>query len=393
MALLAGTLPSPFEPSSRPSLLGILSILALGLMGLRLPSAKLAHKILFTVLEFGLILTLTLLNNTEGRFFPLLWLVVVIRSCLIFRPWGRFVITGLAYLAFLLTLFFWERIPKIQALPAAIPQAQLNSTVLTLKLFASLSFGLTLTFVLLLISSLVAERHSREKLAVANRRLQRYALRIKDQAALEERNRIARDIHDSLGHSLTALNIQLEGAQKLWQLQPHKAQTMLAEAKRLGSTALQQVRQSVSTMRSGLLNGKALAGAMAADLPAAIAALIEESYRTTGIFPDCQISLPYPLPDEIQTAVYRITQEALTNISKHAKATEVRIDLRTTATRLVLRIEDNGRGFPVNQNTTGFGIQGMRERTAALGGHFKLVSRAGAGCQIRVSIPVEQVLE
>jgi signal transduction histidine kinase len=279
-------------------------------------------------------------------------------------------------MSFLLTLFL--RVESHEA--RLMEQDQLKFTFLLLKLNFAFLFGLTLVFVLLLINALLAERQSREKLMLANEQLRQYALRIKDQVTLQERNRIARDIHDSLGHYLTALNIQLEGAVKLWQSNPLKAQTFLGEAKRLGSTALQEVRQSVSTLRSDPLQGRSL--------EEAIASLVEETERATGVLPDYSINLLYPLPVEVSTTVYRIVQEALTNICKHAAATKVKIHLSATTTDLSLVILDNGRGFRLDQNTTGFGLQGMRERAVALGGRFEIESQPNAGCRIAAQFPL-----
>ncbi|MBV9388519.1 MAG: histidine kinase, partial [Chroococcidiopsidaceae cyanobacterium CP_BM_ER_R8_30] len=100
-----------------------------------------------------------------------------------------------------------------------------------------------------------------------------------------------------------------------------------------------------------------------------------------------------PLSIETSTAVYRIVQEGLTNICKHAAATKVQIRLNATATDLSLVIEDNGKGFRLDQNTTGFGLQGMRERTVVLGGRFDIESEPGAGCRITAHFPLMRLLE
>ena len=377
MSVLTEVLPAPHHQSTQFPLLIILGIAGFGVLGLRLPTGKQISKVLYTGLEFGLVLLPIFLDSRAGiRCFPLLCFIVVIRSCLIFKPRGRLIVAGVAFMSFLLALFL---LVQVRAAPLMI-QEQLKFTFLLLKLNFALSFGLALVFVLLLINALLAERQSREKLMLANEQLRQYALRIKDQVTLQERNRIARDIHDSLGHSLTALNIQLEGALKLWQANPVRAQTFLMEAKRLGSTALQEVRQSVSTLRSDPLQGQSLEDA--------IASLVKEAYRATGVLPDYSINLLYPLPVEVSTTVYRIVQEALTNICKHAAATEVQIQLSVTTTDLSLVIQDNGRGFRLDQNTTGFGIQGMRERAVALGGQFDIESQPAAGCRISAHFPL-----
>jgi two-component system, sensor histidine kinase and response regulator len=198
--------------------------------------------------------------------------------------------------------------------------------------------------------------------------------RIEAMATLEERNRIARDIHDSLGHALVALNVQMETSLALWQDNPAKAHEFLVEAKQLGSDALKAVRQSVSEMRTDPLQGQLL--------EEAIATLTQEFYRTTNIQPQCQINLSRPLSLPLNTAVYRIIQEGLTNICKHAQATAVQIHVYTDPSGLTLILQDNGKGFRLNENKCGFGLQGMRERTAALGGHLEIASEPDSGCKI-----------
>lgn len=203
--------------------------------------------------------------------------------------------------------------------------------------------------------------------------------RIEELATLEERNRIAREVHDSLGHLLVALNIQMETALTLWNNAPNQAYTYLLEAKNLGSEALTAVRQSVSDMRSDPLQGKMLEDA--------IQILTLEFQHTTGITPECQIDLSQPVSNRVNTAAYRILQEALTNICKYAKATFVQIQIQTITDDLFLVIKDNGRGFSLAQTPNGFGLQGMRERVDGLGGQINIVSEMGAGCHISVRLP------
>lgn len=370
VAALSEASPYPFRRFPREPLLMIVTIAGFGLIGLRLPTGEQVTKILYTSLEIFLILLTVAAGGI--RLFPLLYIVLVIRSCLIFQLPGRLIITGLSYSLFLFTLLNWveafERRPLLQ------------ERLRYLVWGYSLLFGLSLAFVLLLMNALLTERQSREKLTAAHEQLRQYALRIENQATLQERNRIARDIHDSLGHSLTALNVQLETAVKLLASDPKKAASFLVQAKRLGSTALQDVRHSVSAMRADPLQGKSLMDA--------IASLALEFQRSTNISPVCNILLGRALPPELNTVVYRIVQEALTNITKYAEATEVIIQLQALPTQLSLIIQDNGKGFEIKQNTTGFGLQGMRERTLAQGGQFEINSMPKSGCTITAKFPL-----
>ncbi|BCL34892.1 sensor histidine kinase [Nostoc sp. MS1] len=372
ISIVTSVLPYPSPKfSSRFPELTILSLIIFGLMGLRLPTHNKINKVIYTACEIFLIFITGLFEGRAARMFPFLYIILVTRSCLIFPLPGRLAVTFFSFSLFLSTLI--NRLPR-----ANLPiQAQERFRFFTLSLI--LIFGLSLIFVLLLMNSLLSERQSREELAVANEKLRQYALRIENQATLEERNRIAREIHDSLGHSLTALNLQLETALKLAPSNPDKAQSFLTKAKELGSKALQDVRNSVSTMRSHPLQEKTL--------DEAIDNLAQEFQHHTGIVLTCVLNVNNQLSMEVNTAIYRIIQESLTNVSKHARATRVNIEISLSRGSLLLIIQDNGRGFDIQQNTTGFGLQSMRDRTLALGGKFAINSSIGGGCQITVDIP------
>lgn len=383
LVVITQLLPNPFgDVVPRLRWLSILGTTGFWLTGLWLPRGRASTKAAYIVLQIGLMLFSSWWGGIRGlRLLPLLCVVLVIRSCLMFRLAGRLITSALVYFLFLVVL-----VGRLLSLPVLllprlgreierplIAVFALNSAVLLL---------LVLILVLLLVNALITERQSRDELAEAHEQLRHYALRIENLAMVQERSRIAREIHDSLGHVLTALNLQIEGALKLWQANPTRAQSFLQEAKTLGSKALQEVRRSVAAMRSDPLEGKSL--------PEAIHFLLQEFQRTTQIQPTCQIQLNAPLPADLSTALYRIVQEALTNICKHANATQAAIELRELPTELVLSIRDNGDGFQPEQNPTGFGLQGMRERTIALGGQLVLHSQPNQGCGITVRFPLSQ---
>jgi signal transduction histidine kinase len=375
IAVLTAALPSPYPRlnAAFPKLT-IVSLIIFGIMGLRLPTNNYLNKFIYTGCQILLIFTTGFFGGRIARLFPFLYIILVTRSCLIFKLPGRILVTSISFSLFLLTL----RHRLFKSPLSLSPHAQERFRFFPLSL--ALVFGLSLIFILLLMNAIISERQSREKLAVANEKLRQYALRIENQATLEERNRIAREIHDSLGHSLTALNLQLETALKLWESQPDKAKMFLARAKELGSKSLGDVRQSVSTMRYNPLQQQSL--------EQAIATLLEDFHRANGIQPICDIHLEYTLASDVMISIYRIIQEALTNISKYADATAVKIEITTIKGRFVLLIEDNGKGFDITQNTTGFGLQSMRDRTLALGGEFQINTQPGTGCQILVYIPL-----
>ena len=369
----------------------VISIAALGLLGLRPPAKNWRSQVLYTGLGFGLSWLAVLLGGRGERVFPALLLIVVIRACLMF-PWrGRVLVAITAYASFLIMLLITiQRIrlfgfPLMRAafLRAGLPRGGRRPVsdvlLLNLTLNSALLFGFVLVFVLLLVGALLAEKKSRQKLGRANQRLRQYALLIENQATLQERNRIAREIHDSLGHSLTAQSIQLENVAMLLPDDIEQAGQHLQKARWLGKEALQNVRQSVATLRTHPLKGQSLAEALTK--------LGQDFEQTNRIQLKSHLDLKSPPSLEISTVIYRVVQEALTNVSKHSQATQVRLDLRRHPQGLSLCFEDNGQGFEPVANTTGFGLQGMRERIEALGGSFLLRSQPGQGCQIQVDIP------
>ncbi|BAY47525.1 integral membrane sensor signal transduction histidine kinase [Scytonema sp. HK-05] len=356
------------------------AIAAFGLMSFTPPTSRLATKLFYTAVEFGLIWLAATLDGLSTRSVFLLCLVLVMRSCLIFKLSGQLVVLGLSLLSYGTLL-----------LSKPIVAQKFKLAVWDWRFSNVLLFSLTLVFALLLINALLAERQSREQLQIAHqeleithKQLREYALRIEDQATLQERNRIAREIHDGLGHTLAAQTIQINNALLFWQSNNDKALTFVKQAKQLGAEALLEIRRSVSVLRSKPLQGQSL--------ESAIEKLLTNFQQTTGIKPSYKINLPLSLPTELNTTLYRIVQESLTNIYKHAQATGVTVELLSHAGMIHLVIEDNGKGFNPTQNTTGFGLQGMRERASALGGELNLHSQPGTGCRICVSFPPSKLL-
>ncbi|MCJ8283279.1 MAG: sensor histidine kinase, partial [Rivularia sp. ALOHA_DT_140] len=381
-AAVASILPTPLQrvPTRFPELT-VISLTLFGLMGLRLPTDNKRNKIIYTACQIILILITNFFGGRTSRLFPFLNLILVTRSCLIFQLPGRLVVTGLSFSLFLIT--FKKRFPHVPFRALIQQRVFFFRERLWFFQFSFIAlFVLALVFVLLLMNAVLSEWQSREKLTAANEKLRQYALKIENQATLEERNRIAREIHDSLGHSLTALNLQLETATKLLNSNPEKAKDFLIRAKELGSQSLKDVRESVSKMRSNPLQEQSL--------ETSINILVKNFQHSTNIEPNYQINLFYAIPHDISTAIYRIIQESLTNISKYAEATEVNLEITTVATSLHLIIKDNGKGFDLTQNTTGFGLKSMRDRTLALEGNFNIESAPGKGTKIKVDIPLSR---
>jgi signal transduction histidine kinase len=362
-------------------LLNLACLVIFTAMGFKLPQqAALLIKGFYTMIELGLIVVATELGGI--RLVSLLFVVFVMRNALLFRQRQRHLVALAAFTLFI--VFQQRRLWLISGLlaPAVIARIQpvLWSVVLLL--------GLIVLFLQLLMDAWLSDYDSRQQLEAANVRLRQYAIRIEDLATLQERNRIAREIHDALGHSLTALNLNLQAANKLWNRDATEARTLVAEAQHLSVAALSAVRQSVQTLRADPLQGQPLAQALTP--------LLTSFQKTTGIVPTVQIVLPEALNKELSLTAYRIVQEALTNIAKHAAATQVELTCTLSPpveSFLILMIQDNGKGFTPAQNTTGFGLQGMQERVATLRGQFMVMSTPGHGCQLTARLPLNSAEE
>ncbi|MEO0825939.1 MAG: sensor histidine kinase, partial [Cyanobacteria bacterium J06642_9] len=222
--------------------------------------------------------------------------------------------------------------------------------------------------IILLCLTLVSERKSRQQAAGL-------AAEVEGLAADLERTRIARDIHDSLGHTLTTLDVQLELAQTLHTANPDRALQALNRAKVLASQSLQEVRRAVSTMRQGRF-----------DLSAALDALVEQMNQSQAFQVDSQINLPQ-LPLQVSQQLYLIVKEGLTNIQKHSRATTVNLWAQTTPEGISVGLTDNGVGFEAQLTSSGFGLRGMQERVQLLKGQMKINSAVGKGTLIQVTIP------
>ena len=353
----------------------ILILLALGGMGWMLPSGKTPMRYLYTAVEIGLIFYGTTLGYLH--ILPTLYLIVLIRSCFLFEPPGRWIVSGLSLLMFLV-----HQLQYIQTLmPLMLPDVE-KQRIWMHQVAEVLMFGLGLFFVSQLVSTLLIERKTQEDLALAHEQLQQYSLKIEDMAAIQERNRIAREIHDSLGHALTTLNVQLQTAVKLWSHSPTEAKPFLEQAHRLGTVAMQEVRQSVHALRAD--------AETEVPLEQAIAQLVQDFRQGTGIRVESEIQLPSLLPPQISKTLYRVIQEALTNICKHAHASSVDLYLRQMPDCVWLTVTDNGRGFRPSRTQSGFGLQSMQERVTAVNGTFHIEAKPGAGCEINVELPLRE---
>jgi signal transduction histidine kinase len=244
----------------------------------------------------------------------------------------------------------------------------------------SYSAGFAFTIVFTIITKRALNYQAREKkfrleIEAAHEKLRAYAAQAEDLATTRERNRVAREIHDGVGHYLTVVKTQLDAAAGLLPTQPDKAREAIVKAAKLTGDALDDVRRSVGALRTD---------AARPPLPEALNILVQDA----GLPVTVRLAgTARPLPPGLEHALFRSAQEALTNIRKHAGATTAELCLDFAASnRVTLAVTDNGRGVN-GVAPTGFGLIGIRERIEVLGGRVESGNRPGGGFALTIEVP------
>lgn len=199
----------------------------------------------------------------------------------------------------------------------------------------------------------------------------------RQKAIAEERNRLAREVHDTLTHAFNGIKFLLEAAEHLGPSE--RGVECIAEARRLARQGAQEARRSVWALRPAALE-------QAGDLASAIWNL-GKGIEGEDLAADVAISgAPYRLPHDVEENIYRIAQEALANIVRHAQATRARLSLAFAYGQIILTIEDNGRGMDLAQPSAGFGLESMRQRAEKIGGNIDVVSSPGNGTRVKLTV-------
>jgi signal transduction histidine kinase len=215
-------------------------------------------------------------------------------------------------------------------------------------------------------------------LQAAQRELEQAHARETELATLRERERLARDLHDSLGHALVAISIQLEAIQRLYRVDAEKAAAQVEALKALTRSSMDELRRSLEGLRALGLGDQPLGEALQA--------LAVSAGQRTGLAVACHVAGPAEqLAPAAAEALWRVAQEALTNVEKHAAARHVELRLDVQPAFTALSVSDDGRGFPPGANETGhYGLRGMRERIEGLGGTLTLDGDRGASVEARL---------
>jgi signal transduction histidine kinase len=205
-------------------------------------------------------------------------------------------------------------------------------------------------------------------------------------AEVEERNRLAREIHDTIAQGLTAASLQLEVVEATLTTNPERAARAAERAQSIVRANLAEARRSVLELRAPLLGNESL--------PAALSRLLNQAAGDIGATGSFQIEGSYKgLPARIENQLYRIAQEALHNAVKYASASHLTASLRVDESQVSMRIADDGAGFdpaqtPPGNGRGGFGLTGMGERARLLGGLLRIESEPGEGTLVEVIVPL-----
>jgi signal transduction histidine kinase len=262
------------------------------------------------------------------------------------------------------------------------------------RIWSQLGLALTIGLGIALVSSIYASRleqrlrRQMQKEAETTSELQRLSAQVIT-AQERERRIIARELHDDIGQALSAIKVELALAERAIDSGMPAALTLLP-ARTITDNAVQTVRDLSRLLHPAILDDLGL--------PAAIDAYLKESGLRYGVWATASHeSMDGRLPPEVEAAAYRIVQEGVTNVGKHAHATTCRIQLKHVADRLTITLDDDGIGFDpsevVGAGGPGLGLISMRERAVTLGGTFQVDSRRGAGTRLVVELPAERRIQ
>ncbi len=324
---------------------------------------------LYFLLQIALAASVYLVTD-RGRVPNLVWLALL---------------PPVAYAVFLLQ---WRGIAMVSAVIMAVlvlSFAYWHGVVFAVYSAVAFAFAVlfTIVFTLLAVHSERARSDVQQlaaELRAANCRLREYAVQAEELAASRERNRIAREIHDSLGHYLTVVNVQIEAARVLESSDPVRSREALAKAQSFTQEGLRDIRHSVAALRASPLENKSMVDALRG--------LVADSNGAGTVAEFQLLGQPRPLPAPVELCLYRAAQEGLTNTRKHARAKCVRLILDyQVAGSVRVSVNDDGIGAAADASKGGFGLLGLRERAQLAGGEMRIETSPNAGFALTLEVP------
>jgi len=248
-----------------------------------------------------------------------------------------------------------------------------------LQLFALINMVRTASFLAIgfFITRLMALIHQQQHdLRLKNAKLTQYTHVLEELTVSRERNRMARELHDTLAHSLTALSVQLETVKAYWKVDQKKAQKLLDRSLEITREGTEETRRALKSLRASPLEDLGLGLAVR---QLVLSAADRAGLKTVVRIPN-EINL---LTNEEQQVVYRIAQETIENVIKHANASQIDILIDENDGEFKMSISDDGIGYREEKSKNGgFGILGMRERANLVGGELEIQSKKRDGCRV-----------
>ena len=315
------------------------------------------------------------------RLLPVLLLAVVLTAWHYRWPWvvGYCLATAALCLGLRLgaMLMLGTNVMTLLVRDANRPVAPLvaNFIVVSIQTFCLLIAGY---FVSILMTAL---RSQQMTLAEANRQLRQHASTLENLTISRERNRVARELHDTLAHTLSGVSVQLEAVKAYWAVDPPRAQAVLDKAQNVARAGLHETRHALTALRASPLEDLGLL--------LALHQLVEEAAARANLALELSIPDPFPvLQPEVEQCLYRVAQEAIANVIYHADARRLTVAVRQEQAAIELVIRDDGMGFtPDNPVSPGhFGLAGMRERARLIAGQLSISSNTGTGTTVRLHI-------
>lgn len=242
----------------------------------------------------------------------------------------------------------------------------------------TISFIVVGLFINLLIQTLRSQQRS---LKLANDQLTNYSSTLESLTISRERNRLARELHDTLAHTLTGLSVSLETAQAMFDIDPQKSRELLSRSLKSTRSGIEETRRALKSLRASPLDDLGL--------KLAISEMAESASARCGF--SLKLNLPVKMPavrPEVEQCLFRVVQEAVENICHHANAKKVKISLAFSEKICRLSILDDGIGFDTTQpgKPNHYGLMGMRERAQAIGAQLEISSQPGMGSSIELMI-------
>ncbi len=337
-------------------------------LGAIYPVLALTHSIVFSLLAQYLFLT----NPSGGGSEESAWqLFLFLCVPLVIVSWQHGFKAVLVYCLFITALdLVLVRITKTDFLPFE----QTYERLVLIRFMSFLMVGYVISRIMQQL------RSERQALQEANRKLEGYLVTLEQLTVSRERNRVARELHDTLAHTLSGMAVQLEAVNSLWESDQKEARNLLGHSLQAARDGLTETRRAIQALRASPLEDLGLANAL------------REFADATASRTSFKLDLDLPekldgIPLEVEQCFYRIGQEAIENIAKHARARCVRIELVRSGSDLCMELVDDGVGFDPGAAEVGrhFGLQGMRERAQLIHANLQISSERGKGTRLCLS--------